>query len=288
MKFNTFSVCVGTEACNAKCPFCVAKMTEGFHANNRVPEFSKLSISSRFAVMNGVNTVLLTGKGEPTLFPKEIGGCLMVLKSKFPLIELQTNGLVFADKNKWRPILEDWSGQGLTHVALSIVHYYNADNGRIYCGADVPYEYPDLMTTIDFLVNLGFSVRLNCIGLKGYIDNIQKIKELLDFARSTGHELQVTWRPVTIPTGCDNDIAKATKELQVEGCNIRSTVEWLHYGASLLYKLPHGAEIFDVDGQNLCITNCLTSQPKKDVIRQLIYADGRLRYDWDKKGAIIL
>jgi len=173
----------------------------------------------------------------------------------------------------------------LTHIALSVVHYENDSNGTIYCGNK---QYPDLKSTIDFLVELGFSVRLNCIGLKGYIDSIDKINSLLDFVRNTGHELQVTWRPVTIPSGCTNEVARVTEELLVEDTNVDQIVDWLHYSHSLLYRLPHGAEIFDVSGQNFCIANCLTVQPKENIIRQLIFADGRLRYDWDKKGAIIL
>jgi len=296
MKFNTFSVVVGTAACNAKCPFCVAKMTNGFTPNKeRKPELTRLDIASRFAVMSGVNTALLTSRGEPTLFVNEITDYLRTLNKHFPLIELQTNGLALTMDNKWKGILPDWLYYGLTHVALSIVHYNNGKNGTIYTGIrEYPdlrstiREYPDLRSTIDFLVECGFSVRLNCIGLNGYIDTVEEVENLLSFARSTGHELQVTWRPVAIPSGCTNEVARVTKELQVEKSNVGQIVNWLENKHSLLYCLPHGAGIYDVDGQNFCIANCLTVQPEENVIRQLIFADGRLRYDWDKKGAIIL
>ena len=287
MKFGTFSVCVGTEACNAKCPFCVAKMTNGFVPGRGDREFhlNKLEIASRLASMSGVNTALLTGKGEPTLFHDEITHYLQILNKYFPLIELQSNGLNFL-KSRFDLELANWVNFGLTHVALSIVHYENYMNGKIYC--DSGLDYPALNTTIDFLVNFGLSVRLNCIGLKGYIDTVDEIKKLLDFVQETGHELQVTWRPVTIPQGCTNEVAEATEKLFVDKKNLDFIREYFAMSGILLYRLPHGAEIYDVNGQNFCLANCLTAQPDKDVIRQLIFTDGRLRYDWNLKGAIIL
>ncbi len=209
----------------------------------------------------------------------------MVLKNYFPLIEIQTNGLVFMDRDKWKDRLEDWVGMGLTHVALSIVHYKNDENGTIYIENK---QYPDLKSTIDCLVECGLSIRLNCIGLNGYIDSEDEIGDLLDFARNTGHEIQVTWRPVTVPSGCTNEVARVTEELKVDRKNIEFIRDWVSLSGVLLYRLPHGAAIYDVNGQNFCLTNCLTKQPEENVIRQLIFADGRLRYDWDLKGAIIL
>jgi hypothetical protein len=53
--------------------------------------------------------------------------------------------------------------------------------------------------------------------------------------------------------------------------------------------LPHGATIYDVKGQNVCMTNSLTLSTNPDEIRQLIYfPDGRLMYDWVHMGARVL
>jgi hypothetical protein len=54
-------------------------------------------------------------------------------------------------------------------------------------------------------------------------------------------------------------------------------------------ELVHGAIVYDLHGQNICLTNALTIEPRSDEIRQLIFfPDGHLRYDWQYKGAIIL
>ena len=293
MKFGTFSVVVGNDACNARCDFCVAKMTEQINFTCQDIDLRRFSVACRLAEKAGVTTALLTSKGEPTLFPIPIQLCLEVLKSKFPLIELQTNGLVFLqDKEKWSNILETWVDKGLTTIALSIVHYENYMNEKIYCDSsgNFRFKYPDLTETIDFLVGLGLSVRLNCIGIKKFIDTPEEIQNLLAFAKGTGHELQVTWRPVQMPDKSRNDIiAEQTRGLEISESDINRIRMWpIADNHPALYNLPHGATIYDIDGQNLCLANCLTIQPDLDEIRQIIYVDGHIRYDWQHRGAIIL
>jgi hypothetical protein len=52
-------------------------------------------------------------------------------------------------------------------------------------------------------------------------------------------------------------------------------------------RLPHGADVYDFRGQNVCLNNCLTP-PNSEEIRQIIFfPDGHLRYDWVYEGAII-
>jgi len=58
---------------------------------------------------------------------------------------------------------------------------------------------------------------------------------------------------------------------------------------TLLLQLAHGAAVFDVKGQNVCMTDCLTLDPDPEHIRQLIfYSEGRLIYDWQYSGALLL
>jgi hypothetical protein len=51
----------------------------------------------------------------------------------------------------------------------------------------------------------------------------------------------------------------------------------------------HGAEVFDVDGQNVCMSDCLTNDASNGDIRTLIfYSNGRITYDWQYEGAVLL
>lgn len=44
-----------------------------------------------------------------------------------------------------------------------------------------------------------------------------------------------------------------------------------------------------VDGQNLCVSTCLTLDPQEPELRQIIFwPNGRLTYDWQYQGAILL
>ena len=54
-------------------------------------------------------------------------------------------------------------------------------------------------------------------------------------------------------------------------------------------KLMHGATVYDVAGQNVCLSNCLTVGKTDEDIRQLIFfPDGKISYDWQHEGARLL
>ena len=65
---------------------------------------------------------------------------------------------------------------------------------------------------------------------------------------------------------------------------------WLEMkDATRLLNLPHGGVVYDYDGQNVCISNCLTGTTDPNDIRQIIFfPDGQIRYDWRYAGARLL
>ncbi|MBU6451058.1 MAG: hypothetical protein KGS72_04715 [Cyanobacteria bacterium REEB67] len=57
---------------------------------------------------------------------------------------------------------------------------------------------------------------------------------------------------------------------------------------TVLSTLPWGAKIYDVHGQNLCLSSCLTVSPDVNESRQLIFLPpGRITTDWQYAGAIL-
>lgn len=304
MEFQTMSMCT-PQGCNANCDFCVAKMTAAQKSNKGAVIYN-LKRACQLARMGGVTNALITGKGEPTLYPEWVDNYINEASRHFPLIELQTNGLCFTTpaapsatmggswSMDWDKKLTEWSRRGLTTVAISIVHYLDNFNRRIYIDDDngtVGKPYPPLMDTIKFIHDHFLSVRLNCVGLAGYIDSPSRLQKLLDFAKSADREMQVTWRPVAVPdVACsDDDVAVRARELAVPVQSIMDIRNWAKESGTLLLKLLHGANVYDIKGQNLCLADCLTRDPDEKIICQLIYTtDGRLRYDWTLKGALIL
>jgi sulfatase maturation enzyme AslB (radical SAM superfamily) len=103
-KIQTLSLVVGNEICNARCPFCISKMTPTIDLTRKEPgiNWQRFSHAVALAREGNASSVMLTGKGEPTLFPQQISQYLEHLREiegdkgyEFPAKELQTNGIIF-------------------------------------------------------------------------------------------------------------------------------------------------------------------------------------------------
>ena len=70
MRIQTFSICLPS-GCDAACPFCVSRQTglQKDTINSRHLNFLK---GCRMAEMLETTTVVITGKGEPCLYPELI------------------------------------------------------------------------------------------------------------------------------------------------------------------------------------------------------------------------
>lgn len=293
MRIQTFSIVAGSEACNARCPFCISKMTVlgGMELKEPHVNWRNFRKACRLAEKSGCTTVMFTGKGEPTLFPRQITHYLEVLQPfDFPLIEIQTNGIKIAQQpDEYAPFLDAWYGLGMTTIAISIVHYEKELNKKIY----LPYakEYIDLPQLITMLHHCGFSVRLTCILAKGFIDSPTKVLSMIGFAREHKVE-QLTLTPVNKP---DEELSRNkeawswTDQHYLGEEEVQKIKTLLETAGAPLNRLAHGAIIFDFKGQNVCLNNCLSVQPDSEDLRNLIFfPDGHLRYYWQYDGAILL
>lgn len=290
MKIQTFSILAGTALCNARCPYCVSKMTgikkAGF--NEPAINWRNFEKACRLSQVNDVSTVLITGKGEPTLYPKQITKFLEKMrKYNFPLIEIQTNGISLGKEfNKYKKYLEKWYKLGLNTIAISIVHYEKQKNREIF----TPYsDYFDLKVLIKRLHNLGFSVRLSCLLMEGFIDSPEKVGKLIEFAKINSVE-QLTIRRLWLTQNSENpEIAEWCEKQVLAEAKIKEIIKYVEKNARKLMTLGHGAVVYDFKGQNVCITDCIMIHPNTDEIRTLVFfPDGHLRYDWDYGGATLL
>lgn len=288
MKIQTFTIVSGSAACNASCPYCVSKMT-GKELSLEEPKVNwrNFGKACRLAQVNNVSTVLFTGKGEPTLFPEQITKFLEHMKNfSFPLIELQTNALAFGrDFKKYEKHLKTWYNLGLSTIAISMVHYKKEINKEIFTPNS---RYIDLEDVIKKLHNFGYSIRLSCIMFKGGIDSIEEAKKLTEFCKKNKVE-QLTIRSVRIPERCED---KKSYEWTIKHLpkqeEINKIYKFIEENGKKLMTYSYGAVVYDFNGQNICISDCLTIKPETDELRQLIFfPDGHLRYDWQYKGAIL-
>lgn len=336
MRINTLSVVVGDSACDAACKFCVSKTT-GFDELPCRAEINRMAFSKacKFARLGQCSTVLLTGKGEPTLRPEEITSYLQLLNSRnfmdvgtahagdcpFPFIELQTNAIhigQFAAKHGTTPIseldemmngshadsgvaadirlfraMDEWRYYGLNTIAISTVGINPVHNKEVYLHhRDI--DYPDLATTVKFLRQFGFTIRLCVMMHKGMVDNEVELKKVIDWCRDND-VAQLTVRSISKPAmGAvgSTDYLIYISENGLDSTQRESIHSYLTLEGTHIHTLQFGstyAPVFDVDGQNVCLSDCLTMSPDSDDIRTLIYySSGRLTYSWQYKGARLL
>ena len=288
MKIQTLSIISGGAACNAHCPFCISQMTG---KNVQVTPINQINFNKacRLAQINAVTNVIITGKGEPLLYPAQITDYLKALqKFDFPVIELQTNAIVLGQNpKKYDPFLQEWRQLGLTFIAISIVHYSPEKNRQNY----LPDEktYPDLAALIVHLHSFGFSVRLTCTLVKGYVDNAAEAKKMIDKARLWGAD-QLTLRKVAAPKNSANaTVYSWTKAHELSQSDLDAIENYLVQKGTKIATFDYGGAIYDVQNQNVCFTNALTLNQNSENVRQAIYfPDGHLRFDWQYQGAILI
>jgi hypothetical protein len=252
-------------------------------------DVSKFKIACRIVeqARDGLVSVLLTGKGEPLLYPDMITEYLSYLNFRFPLVDLQTNGirvLALIDN------IKRWHDNGLSLVCISMAHQ-NAMRSNQLMGIEYPrFNY---WRSVDRLHDIGMPVRLNCTLLNSGVRTIDDVDQLVAKCYSHGVE-QLTMREVETP---DIKSYSPSAHIAVEyvrqekpvGFSAQIHQHLVNEGAKRLLDLPHGASIWDWNGQNVCISNCLTSTTDPNDIRQIIFfPDGRIMYDWKYEGARLL
>jgi molybdenum cofactor biosynthesis enzyme MoaA len=247
-----------------------------------------IHIACSLAYRAGVSTVLLTGKGEPTLHPDRLSRVMgLVRPYDFPFMELQTNGVeIECQRERWiDTYLKQWYDLRLTTICLSVVHYDSEKNKELIRPAgDVPLS---LLMLLYVLHDAGFTVRLCCIMVKDYIDTYESVRELIAFAKKHDVE-QLTIRPVTAPDVCANKAMKQwVEQNRVPNDNLQMVVRNIGTNAVKLLEIPEVGTVYDFDGQNICVATCLTT-PHDDEVRQIIVMpNGSIRYDWQHRGAVL-
>ncbi|MFH1047136.1 MAG: hypothetical protein V1738_02435 [Patescibacteria group bacterium] len=301
MSVQCLSLVVGTKACNAKCPFCISQQT-GFeqlgHGRERHINFINLEEACVMCGTARPPTLLLTGKGEPTLYPNEITQYLEWFKDRsFAPKELQTNGLALGRlardgtsgvKGLDQVTLRYWRSLRLGVIALSVVSINDKANATVY-----HRDYPPLAETLRYLRSFGFTIRL-CVMMMdgwGFVSNAKQLKKVVRFCRDNDVG-QLTARPIT--KAYTADCSLQAKYIQARGLPI-NTSEQLYKDVSQiatpLFRLDHGATVFDWDGQNVCLSNCLTSDfdsAPGDHRSLIVFPNGMVTTRWDHPEAAAL
>lgn len=301
MKFSMFSVVVGDNACMAKCPFCVSgEKPEG--KNIKLEPISEnawknFKTACLLADRSGVQTMMLTSRGETTLYMEEITQYLEnTPRNTFPFIELQTNGIALYNRlfKFWNrqvqneELLKYWRQLGLNIISISTVSNKADINKQVYTPKEE--NYYDLPELINKLHNIGFTIRLTCIMCADWMNKPSLVEEFLQFAKDNNVE-QVTMRPVNEEYRREsaNQWIKQNSLSEKDKDDIQ---QWLCENGTVLYEIPKIGTIYDIKGQNCMFSVPLNKHTKNtdaEHARNLIFfRDGRIRHEWEKEGAILL
>ncbi len=184
--------------------------------------------------------------------------------------------------------LKEWYKLGLTTITISVVSEKKEINQNNYFGNKG--EYIDLVSLINYLHSLKFCVRLTCVCCRGMMDNREKVKEFIDFARKNKVE-QVTLRPVNDEYQRESTHLWILKNKLTED-NKEDIRNYLEEVGTRLLVLERIGTIYDVEGQNVMFSVPLTKYTRDtnpENLRNLIFfQDGHIRYEWEMEGGILL
>lgn len=275
---STYSIIAGNMRCPNDCPICISKMTPNHGIGHEDMEFNwaKFKKATRIAATRGARNVLITGKGEPTLFPDLVGKILVELASEnFERIELQTEGSNIAN-NISDNVLRKWRSWGLDLIAVSIYHFDDTSNGWGFGHSEAKYSLSGLIKRLN---DLGFLVRLSCLLRKDYVDNTNLTFGLVEFCKEND-VFQLTLRTLDVPESSRNhSMADYVEANRPEPDNMKAIAGLITDNGKLCYTLPHGASVYEILGQNVSITTGL-GKPGDD--RQLIFfPQGWLTMSWE-------
>jgi hypothetical protein len=184
--------------------------------------------------------------------------------------------------------LMEWRELGLNKIAISTVGVHQGWNQRVYLHHREHEEYPPLERTVQFLHGFGFKVRICVMMQKGFVDSSDAVNQTVHWCRKYGIE-ELTIRPIRRPehkpegqlTEADEWVDKHGLEPQDE----QIIEAWVKKNGVRIYTFTagdHEFHVYDIDGQNLCLADCLTVSDSPDTIRTEILDPhtGDITYHW--------
>jgi pyruvate-formate lyase-activating enzyme len=284
MYSTTYTIIAGNKACPNDCPICISKMTPDYGIGMEPVDvnWARFDDATRIAMSYGVKNALITGKGEPALFPGQVSQYLVRLYDKqLAVRELQTSGIPLNRGGLYDQFLDVWRDLGLDTIALSMYHYdmeKNSEPFRTKGGEKV-----DIARLVDKLHGKGFNTRLSCVMLKNYIDSPEEVSKLIDFSKQNG-VFQLTLRRADRPTASlDENVSRFVDENRLSDERSAEIVDFIEKEGSFVYSLPHRAAVYEVAGQNVSLSTGLSRLGEgEECVRQLIFfPQGWLTTSWE-------
>lgn len=274
---ENLTISIPGSACNKSCPYCISKITPKVEYNELLYA-RNLKKVAQYAKTANVASVLITGKGEPTLNPEMIKVVSKEMKN-FPL-ELQTNGISFM-KAGWARFLFEC---GFDTISISLDFL---DGHPIETLIDIK-EFFEENRIYNMTVRLAFNITDHML------DNFFDIDAYIDLCKIYNVD-QMILRNIVNPNYIEGEniysewIKNNTKEEKYfKVCeNFKKIID--EGKAQLIRTTKFGMKIYDYRGISVTYSDyCIQETNHSDDIRSLIYqADGHMYTSWNSKASRI-
>lgn len=282
MKAQNLTICIPNKGCDKNCPYCISKITGKTSPNHQLMR-ANLKKVIRIARAAQVNSVMLTGKGEPFLNSEavlEFTGAF----SEYPM-EVQTNGQWLREHA--RIILPTLREMGLDIISISVDNMNEPLTGLI-----TEIHKNNMICRVTFNVTL-MLVNDSDIWQVDHPARGLSFKSLIKRCNEWGVD-QMTLRNVVSPTNfkglckqvywinenTDPRMYEWLREDMKDACKMKGR---------LLRTLPLGARVYEYEGIAVSYSDyCIQDYNNDNDIRSLIYdEDGHLYTSWDTKASIL-
>jgi len=293
MKIQTLSIVVPTNGCVNKCPFCVSRM----HENPSSEEINWVQYKKRliFAHNNGVNTLVITGTGEPfqnMTFIRRLDAELANMPGMFPNREIQTTGVFLAEKFKGNFIMLGAKGLDISTISLSVSNIFDSNTNWDLQGTPQNLRTP-LETLCYEIIKRGFNLRLSLNLTDTYETGEPYSKETKNFIKKIlirCKELgahQVIFRKMYYNND-DTIQSKWVKKHSINESVLSNIKKHIQEKGQKLYTLPFGTDVYSIDGMSTVIDNDCMSKESDDSLKYVILREnGKLYCRWDDEGSLI-
>ena len=169
IKTNMFRL-VATEACNAKCKYCLAKNTP---KNGQSQSLESIGKAAKEAKENGAEEASITG-GEP-LLDKSIIQKIKTVRKHFSKINLQTNGILLENPKEIKKA-------GITTIIINLPSY----DKKTYETLTGTKKFNKVISNIKKAVKENLNVRVNSVLVKDYTADHAHCLKMIEFSKKLG------------------------------------------------------------------------------------------------------
>lgn len=292
MNIQSISIVPETVGCNARCKYCIARMTPPVEKKLKV-KLTHLDEALVYAKSGGAQSAIITSKGETLLSDWKFIGEILDLCDEmgFGQRDLHTNARHIEGREKeFKKYFIENEGH-LTNITITMASMDPVVNGDIM---GINYDIPRVLEFLSRECDI--TVRLSCVMNESAVRDRRTMEEYIRKASEYGVRAIVfreLWIPVQIS---DNPLSKAVNkwsrknrvpiEIGVAGLKAMEKEGFAHP----IFTLPWGQVVYDVEGLNVACSQCTGNFPESrpGFIKSVVYLPNNHLYSsWEFRGSII-